>query len=170
MTPTPPQDRHLDTLRRLPVQLHASAEDRIGVIDALHRFAAGQDLGDAELFRSAFHADAILDFTQPAARLGVALPIFETRDGIAEAILPVVARLDTTHSVSNARVHVQGDRATLLCLLEAMHLPHGESGRDLLLKNLYGLELVRTGALWEIVRMTIRNVWWRGDPSVLFNA
>ena len=37
--------------------------DRTEVVDALHRFAAGQDHKDRELFRSAFAPHATLDFT-----------------------------------------------------------------------------------------------------------
>lgn len=44
--------------------------DREAVPDALHRFAAGQDLDDRDLFASAFSPTATLDFTQPARLFG----------------------------------------------------------------------------------------------------
>jgi hypothetical protein len=48
----------------------------LAVVDALYRFAAGQDLRDEELFRSAWTSDGELDFVQPARKLGVELPPF----------------------------------------------------------------------------------------------
>jgi hypothetical protein len=45
-------------------------------MDALNRFAAGQDLRDPALLASAFAPDAELDFVQPARQLGVELPVF----------------------------------------------------------------------------------------------
>jgi hypothetical protein len=64
-----------------------SAEDRYEVVDALHRFAAGQDLRDAELFASAFAPQAELDFTQPARMLGAELPPFRGRDHARHLLL-----------------------------------------------------------------------------------
>ena len=100
-------------------------EDQMAIIDALHRFAAGQDMNDAELFASAFAEEAELDFVQPALRLGVTLPAFKGRDSIVASIMPVVSKLDTTHTVTNTRVSISGDRATMLALAEAQHLPKG---------------------------------------------
>jgi hypothetical protein len=137
-------------------------------IDALYRFGAGQDLGDRALFESAFAPNAVVDFTQPAARLGVALPPFEGRDAVTETIMGAVAALDTTHTVTNPRVRLDGDRAELFALVEAQHLPKADHRRHLLLKNVYRLALVRDGARWVIERMTIENVWLTGDPTVLF--
>ena len=52
--------------------------DRAAIADALYRFGAGQDLRDRPLF-IAFAADASLDFTAVAAKLGVDHPRFEGR-------------------------------------------------------------------------------------------
>jgi hypothetical protein len=145
-----------------------SFEDRTGIVDALYRFGAGQDLADEALFRSAFTEDAELDFVQPARRLGVELPVFRRRDVIAASILPVVARLDTTHTITNPRVQVQGDHALLFALVEAMHLPKQDASRHLLLKNLYWLQVVRDGSSWRARHMRINNVWMQGDAGVLF--
>ncbi|RZJ07772.1 MAG: nuclear transport factor 2 family protein [Rubrivivax sp.] len=152
----------------------ASPDEHAAVLDALLRFAAGQDLGDAALFRSAFTPDATLDFTQPAARLGVELPAFDTLDGIAGAILPIVAKLDTTHTVSNARIHRTGhEQAQLFALVEAMHLPKaaaGDARSSLLLKNFYWCDAVRQQEVWKLRRVHIHNVWWQGQPDVLFGG
>ena len=147
-----------------------TATDHAGMVDALYRFAAGQDLRDRALLRSAFADDARLDFTGPAQRLGAAMPVLEGGDAIAELIFASTEGLNTTHSVTNPRAAVAGDgqRGSLLALVEAQHLPRGDHGRHLLLKNVYGVDLVRDGASWRMRHVRIDNIWFTGDPSVLF--
>jgi SnoaL-like domain len=146
-----------------------SPDDRAEIVDALYRFGAGQDLRDRALFDSAFAADATLDFTGPARRLGAAIPIFEGRQAIGDTIFATIHGLDTTHSVTNPRVtRYDGTCAELVALVEAQHLRRNDHSRRLLLKNFYFAELVRNGAGWVIDRLRIENVWMDGDPSVLF--
>ena len=143
-------------------------DERFEVIDALHRFAAGQDLRDEALLASAFAPHAELDFVQPAKKLGAELPVFKGREQIVAAIRGALADIDTTHAVSNARVEIEGDKASLFALVEAQHLPRGDHGRNLLLKNFYWVALERDGGRWAVTQMRIENVWHRGDPRVLF--
>ena len=155
------------SLQQLAAQ-QALLNDQVQIVDALYRFAAGQDLGDKELFRSAWSADAVLDFTQPAAKLGVQLPPFAGRDAITDAILDSLSEIDTTHTVTNPRVKVAGELAQLTALVEAQHLPRRDHGRHLLLKNIYHCEVVVEQREWRIRRMRIQNIWMHGDPRVLF--
>ena len=141
--------------------------ERQQVVDALHRFAAGQDLRRPELFLSAFTDDARLDFTEPARRFGADVPVMVGRDAIG-GIMTTLAPLDTTHTVTNARVELQGDAATLLALVEAQHVTRAAPERRLLLKNIYETSLTRAGEVWQIHSLVIRNVWHEGEPSVLF--
>ncbi len=141
--------------------------DEQQVVDALYRFAAGQDLRRAELFLSAFAPDARLDFTQPARRFGAEVPLMSGRDAIS-GILTTLAPLDTTHTVSNPRVAVDGDDAMLHALVEAQHVVRAAPERRLLLKNFYDVALARAGAGWQITSMVIRTVWHEGEPAVLF--
>jgi hypothetical protein len=148
-----------------------SADEQLRIVDALYRFGAGQDLRDRALFESAFAADAALDFTGPAQRLGATVPVFSGRTAIADTVFATIGDLDTTHTVTNPRVTAfAGDRATLSALVEAQHLPHDDHGRHLLLKNVYVAELVKRAGRWLIERLQIDNVWLDGDPSVLFPA
>jgi pimeloyl-ACP methyl ester carboxylesterase len=143
--------------------------DRVEIIDALYRFAAGQDLHDRALFESAFSTDARVDFTGPARRLGVTVPVFEGRQQIADMILASTRDLDTTHTVTNPRVTAyDGERARLSALVEANHCPAGDHSRHLLLKNIYTVELSKADRRWVIDDMRIDNVWLTGDTSVLF--
>jgi hypothetical protein len=139
--------------------------DERAIVDALYRFAAGQDLDDADLFLSASAGDARLDFTQPAALFEADVPPMYGRAAIA-GIMDTLAPLRTTHTVTNPRVRIRGDEADLTALVEAQHV--ADDRRHLLLKNIYTVRLVRRPAMWVIADLAIRNVWWDGDPSILF--
>ena len=141
------------------------------VVDALLRFALGQDMrrtpGARELFASAFTEDAVLDFRPTAVALGLEVPLMEGRDMIVGIILNPDTHIDTTHVVSNARVQVDGDRARLTALVEAQHLPTGDHSRHALLKNFYDVELRLEDGLWRMAHVLIENVWFTGDPAVI---
>jgi len=145
----------------------ASATDKLAVVEALYRFAAGIDLRDAGLLASAFAPDAVSDFRPAAAKAGFEYPVLEGRDAIVSALATSLSTIDTTHSVSNPRVSVEGDRARLDALVEAQHVPAGDPARHYLMKNRYDVELTRQGQDWVIQRVTIDNVWRTGDPAVL---
>lgn len=149
--------------------LLAELRDRTEVIDALYRFGLGQDLHDRDLLASAFSAGAELDFRPAAARWGAQVPVMTGRDEITATILRgFVGRVDTTHTVTNPRVFLDGDTAHLTALVEAQHLLTADHGTYALLKNRYDVELVRDGLRWLVRRMRIANVWFTGDPSAIF--
>ena len=130
--------------KRLNHFIQVAPLDRTAIVDALYRFGAGQDLHDRSLFESAFSSSATVDFTGPAQRLGVTIPVFEGRQAIADTILSTTSSLDTTHTVTNPRITAyEGEHATLFALVEAQHLPQGDHSRHLLLKNIYVVELSR---------------------------
>jgi hypothetical protein len=144
---------------------------RFALEDVLYRFAAGQDLKNRELLESAFATESELDFTQPAAALGVDIPVFSGRDAITHQIMSATADLHTTHTVTNTRItRFEGKSATLLALIEAQHLPRRDQSRHLLLKNFYFLDATIENGLWVASRVRIENVWRTGDPAVLFPA
>jgi hypothetical protein len=70
--------------------------------------------------------------------------------------------------VTNPRVEINAESAALFALVEAQHLPRSDHSRNLLLKNFYWVRLERTDQRWLINRLRIENVWYRGDPTVLF--
>lgn len=152
-----------------PRRVAPTASEHFEIVDALYRFGAGQDLRDRGLFESAFAADATLDFTGPAQRLGARIPVFAGRQAIADTVFANIEDLDTTHTVTNPRVIAfDGARATLSALVEAQHLPRNDHSHHLLLKNLYTADLSRQGDRWVIEALRIGNIWLTGDPSVLF--
>jgi len=143
------------------------AADKLAVIDALYRFAAGIDLRDKSLLSSALAENAVSDFRPAAAKAGFDYPVIEGRDLIVAALTASLAKLDTTHSVSNPRVTINGDTARLAALVEAQHVSQDDHTLSYLMKNRYDVELARTGDGWVITRNTVDNVWRSGDISVL---
>lgn len=151
----------------LSQSLAQQAADKLAVVEALYRFAAGIDLRDKELLSSSLAENAVSDFRPAAAKAGFDYPVLEGRELIVTALMTSLATLDTTHSVSNPRVTLHGDTARLDALVEAQHLPRKDGSRHYLMKNRYDVELARNGDVWIITRNTVDNVWRSGDLSVL---
>jgi septum formation inhibitor-activating ATPase MinD len=141
--------------------------DKLAVVDALYRFAAGIDLRDKSLLSSSLAENAVSDFRLAAVKAGFDYPVIEGRDVIVAALTDSLATLDTTHSVTNPRVTIDGDTARLDALVEAQHVPRNDHTRHYLMKNRYDVELARKGDTWVITRTTVDNVWRSGDPTVL---
>lgn len=140
-----------------------------GIEQALIRFAAGQDLRDAELLATAFSDDAVLDFTHPAAELGVTADLMIGRSSIVETVFSVTAPLATSHTITNVRiVHLDGATAEAHALIEAMHVDRAKPARRLLLKNSISISAERIGPRWQIQSLTFQNLWREGEASVLF--
>lgn len=149
----------------------ADLRDRIEIVDALYRFGLGQDLADRDLFASAFVASAELDFRPAASRWGADVPVMTGRDIIVDTILVMFAdRVDTTHVITNPRVRIDGDRASLTALIEAQHLLTADHTVHALLKNRYDIDLVRDRKRWVVRSMVIENLWYTGDPTAIFDG
>ncbi|AUT58027.1 nuclear transport factor 2 family protein [Paraburkholderia caribensis] len=143
------------------------AADKLAVVDALYRFTAGIDLRDESLLSSSLAESAVSDFRPAATKAGFEYPVIEGRDVIVAALTMSLATLDTTHSVANPRVTIDGDNARMDALVEAQHVPRDDPTRHYLMKNRYDVELARSGDIWVITRNTVDNVWRSGDPAVL---
>jgi hypothetical protein len=85
-----------------------AAADRLAVVEALSRFTAGIDLRDSTLLASSLAENAVSDFRPAAAKAGFEYPVIEGREVIVSALTTSLATLDTTHSVSNPRVTIDG--------------------------------------------------------------
>lgn len=136
--------------------------------DVLLRFAEGQDRSDKDLFASSFAEGAVMDFAQPADVFGVELDLFKGKGTIVETVFQNIAALQTSHTVTNQRISIHGDRATGTALVEAQHVAKDNPEQFLLLKNFYDIDLVRDGMGWAMEKVVIRNIWYIGQKSVLF--
>ena len=142
-------------------------DDKLAVVETLYRFAAGIDLRDRALLSSAFTENAISDFRPAAEKAGFEYPLLQGRDAIVEALSSSLGGLDTTHSISNPRVTLEGDSARVDMLVEAQHVSREDASSQYLMKNRYDVVLARQNAGWEIERMTVANVWRAGSLGVL---
>ncbi|WP_420231265.1 nuclear transport factor 2 family protein [Pseudomonas sp. ABY48] len=142
--------------------------DKRSVEETLYRFAAGIDLQDSDLLASALAENAVSDFRPAAAKAGFEYPVLEGRDTIVAALSGALSHVDTTHSVSNPRASINGDKAHLDALVEAQHVLKNDPSRHYLMKNRYDVAMVRQGDVWLIERVTVDNVWRTGDLAVLF--
>jgi len=151
----------------MSLTLPDTTADKLAVIETLYRFAAGIDLRDTDVLASAFAEDALSDFRLAAAKAGFEYPVLEGRATIVAALSSALGTIDTTHSVSNPRVSLEGDKAHLDALVEAQHVPQNDPSRHYLMKNRYDVDLVRQDGVWLIQRVIVDNVWRSGDPAVL---
>lgn len=143
--------------------------DKLSVVETLYRFAAGIDLQDNDLLASALAENAVSDFRPAAAKAGFEYPVLESRDTIVAALSGALSHVDTTHSVSNPRASINGDKAHLDALVEAQHVLKSDPSRHYLMKNRYDVEMVRQGDVWLIERVRVDNVWRTGDLAALFD-
>jgi hypothetical protein len=146
--------------------------EKAAITDAVLRYTAGLDYGDADLLSSALTEDAVVDLTPAVTKLGMEFPVLSGRETVLGALIAAVGPLDTSHSVTNVRIDLAGDNAELRCYAQAQHFLPGQgpaptATEHALMMNRYRAELVRDGRLWRIRRLTIDLAWFEGDPAVL---
>ncbi|WP_244790968.1 nuclear transport factor 2 family protein [Streptomyces sp. BJ20] len=146
--------------------------DHAAIADALHRYTAGLDHGDADLLASSLTEDAMVDLTPATSKIGLDFPALKPRDTVVGALIPAVGPLDTSHVISNIRATVDGDTAHVNCYAMAQHYlpqegPEPDRTRHALMMNRYDADLTRDGSAWRISRLTIDNAWFEGDETVL---
>jgi ketosteroid isomerase-like protein len=144
--------------------------DKLAVVEALYRYAAGLDLRDRALLASAFAEDAVADFGPATRKAGFDYPEVQGKETIAAALADSLSKLDTTHSVSNPRASVDGDTASLEAIVACQHLPRGDHSRHVLMTNRYNVDLVRQDDAWVIQHLTVHNAWTEGDTTVLYGV
>lgn len=131
--------------------------DKQGVRDACMRYWAGVDQKDAELFGSAFTADAELSLFGGERVVQIA-------DMIAKGKLGGEYP-HTCHTLANQTVTVTGDTATAVSFVVAHLIP--ETGPILVRGLRYNDELVREGSGWRIARREHHTLWQYDAESVV---
>ena len=155
--------------RQLEQHPEVPPDHRAEIADALHRYATGIDLHDRMLFESAFALDATVDFTAPARGLETTVPIFEGRRAIVDAVMASTAPLVSSHAVFNLRVTAyDGGHAASTALVEEHYFQRGSCTGELILMNVYSVQLWKEARRWLITRLTIENLWFSGDVAVLW--
>ncbi|BCS04004.1 uncharacterized protein AKAW2_70882S [Aspergillus luchuensis] len=139
----------------------------------MYRCLWGFDTADAALFASSFAADdCVFDLNGK---------VMHGLEEIKAKCFDSIAKLDTTHFLTNVRVsYVEGESTAVgtSCGL-AQHYAPGQGLRDnsrsLLVGSLYWYEFVKDesdgggggGGLWKIKHWRVKSVWSEGDWSIL---
>ncbi len=141
--------------------------------DALYRCVVAFDTADAALFDSSFMPDGVFEVNK---RTMEGLPEIHTTG------LPLIFNIDTTHLVSNVRIHMktgntearstEETEASLTATVLAQHFAGGkgmEPGQKNLMSGcLYRAELTRdSDGLWKFRHLQIKAIWVQGDYSVV---
>ena len=146
--------------------------DREAAIDAVIRFVCALDEADSELSTSSLTTDAIMDLS-PFSKAGMKSRVVHGREEVVDILMSAVGRpLDTTHSATNIRCTVDGDKADLSCCILAQHFKAGQGPspefQDYWFNgNQYSCNIVRDGELWRISKVLITPVWTFGNPDVM---
>src|SRR5262245_50270801 len=108
------------TAASIPEHAVSDITDRAEIIDAIYRYTAALDYGDAALMESALSEDAVVDLTPATAKIGLEFPVLRPREIVVGALIGAVGPLDTSHSVTNVRITIDDDgTATLRCYAQA---------------------------------------------------
>jgi SnoaL-like domain len=160
------------TIDSIEESLVRETVDRTEIADAIYRYTAALDHGDATLMESALTTDAVVDLTRMTAKIGLEFPVLSPRQVVVGALIGAVGPLDTRHSVSNIRIEIDGDTAIARCRAQARHFlrregPLPNRTRHALAMNRYTAQLVRDGRRWRISQLVIDCALFAGDPQVL---
>ncbi|KAL7916786.1 hypothetical protein GGI35DRAFT_49365 [Trichoderma velutinum] len=150
----------------LPIDLTPALSEREAIVDAINRCVLGLDSADSALFRSAFTENAVADLNGT---------IMDGQDAIYSQLYELIAKLDTTHFITNMRINVtdSGSKASAMCSALAQHYRGGmglEAGATyLLVGSLYWLDLARDDkdGLWKIETWRLKPTWHQGDWGVM---
>ena len=146
--------------------------DRAAITDTLHRYTSGLDLDDADLLASSLTEDAVVDLGPAMRRIGYDFPPLAPRETVVSTLIGAVGPLDSSHAISNVRITIDGDTATVLAYAQAQHFAPGTGSdpavtRHALMMNRYTATLVRDGEQWRIRHLDIANAWFEGDALML---
>ncbi|KAI0105671.1 hypothetical protein GGR51DRAFT_518763 [Nemania sp. FL0031] len=150
----------------LPVALSPPLSPREAVADALYRCLAGLDTPDRDLLESSFTQDACFIMGDR---------VIEGIKEIRAQLYEPISKLDTTHYVTNLRIHIEenGTEARMSASALAQHYRPG-TGRQLDAPRLlsggpYIIHLVKDaeGGLWRIKKFQMGPKWTEGDITVI---
>lgn len=132
------------------------AESAIRQVQA--RYCRAADRVDFDLFRTCFHADAVLEFSFFTGSVDEFLAIAEKMLAGFQA---------TTHFTGNALIRIEGDRAACEFYTLATHriaADHKGPLRDYATSVRYVDAMERRDGEWRIARRTCLLDWGRTDP------
>lgn len=137
--------------------------DRAAISDLVLSYATGIDRRDWLLYRSIFTPRVAFDFTTWA---GVKEEM--AADDWVASVKATLACFDATqHTMSNHVITLDGDRATIVVHMNALHYFEGEVQQ---LGGYYTNGLVRTSDGWKIASCRLVITWEQGDRALFHRA
>ena len=146
----------------LPTSL-ADLIDRAVIGDALLNYATGIDRRDWDLYRSIFADEVEIDFSTWSGTRSV----MQADEWVA-SVRNTLACFDATqHNLTNHVITLDGDSATAVAHMVALHQFEGELQQ---LGGFYTDRLVRVGNGWKIVACCLVITWEQGDRGLFARA
>ena len=138
--------------------------DRLAILDALYGYLDRVDANDCEAAAAHFADDGWADYMTGRRIQGP--------DAIARALRSLLAQFEvTSHHVTNARVEVTGEQATVRTCIYAYHRL-SETGQPWHFWGRYAQRWVRSEGAWRIGELTLIGVDaeppWHFAPPELF--
>jgi 3-phenylpropionate/cinnamic acid dioxygenase small subunit len=133
--------------------------DRVEINDLLTRYARAVDRKDWALYRTVFTTDARIDYSSAG---GAVSGVEEMCGWLDEALAQFPA---TQHMVSNVRVELDGDTATVEAMFHnPMKMPDGSTW---VTGGWYHHRLVRTDDGWRSRELVEESAYFSGMPTDL---
>lgn len=138
--------------------------DRARISDTVLNYATGVDRRDWALYGSIFADEVEFDFQTWSGEP----PRIWTRDEWLASVRATLAPFDaTSHTLTNHVITLDGDEATLVAHMVALHYFEGEVQE---LGGFYTHRLRRKGDAWEIFRCRLVITWERGSRTLFERA
>ncbi|MFT7219097.1 MAG: hypothetical protein ACI8Z1_000711 [Candidatus Azotimanducaceae bacterium] len=138
------------------------------IVNRRYDYALGIDTRDFALLRSIFTDEVTMDFEDYS---GQPRSVMKADDWVAGCKVLFTGLDATQHVMSNPRVEVDGDRATLKMYMKAEHFLMSDQGNvDFALGGYYTDQLVRRGGEWLISAVTLKLFWNRGNRQIMTQA
>lgn len=138
------------------------------IVNRRYDYALGIDTRDFALLRSIFTDEITMDFEdysgQPAATM-------KADDWVSGCSVLFTGLDATQHVMTNPRVDIHGDSATLKMYMKAEHFLSNDQGNaDFALGGYYTDQLIRTDGEWKICAVTLKVFWNRGNRHIMTQA
>lgn len=148
--------------------MHVDPTDFMDICDLRYTYSTGIDTRDWELHRSIFTDRIAMDFSSYSGRPRAEVAADDWVAGLQPLFTGLAA---TQHSMTNPRVEVNGDDATLKMYMQAEHfLDHDDPNVWFTIGGYYTDRLHRNAGRWRITEVTLTVFWRRGDPDIMVTA
>jgi 3-phenylpropionate/cinnamic acid dioxygenase small subunit len=145
--------------------------DQTAIERVVYDYATGLDTKDWGLWHSIFTDEVQVKF-RPAADaeftgLGQDWVSMTADEWVAGRRVLFTGLATTQHQMTNPRITVDGDTATCVVYMQAIHFMPGAPDVEYTLGGYYVDDLVRTPHGWKLARVNLNVTWERGDATML---